>query len=215
MTEFSPAHPFVSQSRQPKDAASSPDGADFEEAIKASVAATSKGDPEQDRMIEQAIRASVKELQSAQKEGDDRDAMQRAIQASVAEAPQMPKAQAGAHDTHGKELELALQRSISAHPDSEQAHPPTGVDFDDSGVDTDDDENMKLAIEKSKSASIKDPDVELPTDEDFQKAIETSKKEHEEGLSKQKTEEEIVMEYVKKQSLAEEEHRKNVAAKAT
>jgi len=215
-TEVPPAHPFVSQSRRPKDADSSPDSADFEEAIKTSVAATSKGDPEQDAMIEKAIRASIIELQSAKKEGDDKDAMQRAIQASVAEAARTRKAQAeggygDAEHSHDKEIELALQRSISEHPDPEQAHPLAGVDFDDSGIDTDDDENIKAAIERSKSMSVKDPDVEVPADEDLQKAVEASKKEYEKGLSKEKTEDEIVMEYTKKQNLLEEEHRKNIA----
>lgn len=53
------------------------------------------------------------------------------------------------------------------------------------------------------------------SDEDFQKAVNQSQKDHEEherDLSKSKTEEEIVLDYVKKQSLAEEEYRKSVAA---
>ncbi|KAK4694854.1 hypothetical protein P7C71_g2788, partial [Lecanoromycetidae sp. Uapishka_2] len=213
-TEVPPTHPFVSQSRQSGDVDSSPDNADFEEAIKASVAATSKGDPEQDAMIEKAIRASVKELQAAQKEGDDKDAMQRAIEASVAEATRVEKAPAaGDHDgAEGKALKLALQRSLSEHPSSEKVDSPSGVDLDDPGVDTDDDENIKAAIERSKTLSIKDPDVELPIDEDFQKAIEASKNEHEQGLSREKTEEELVMEYMKTQSSLEEEHKRELAA---
>lgn len=214
--EVAPAHPFVQQTRTPKDSESSPDGVDFEEAIKASVAATSKGDPEQDAMIEKAIRASVQELQAAKKEGDDREATQRAIQASVAEAAQARKAGAegdhGADDAHSKELELALQRSISEHPGPEQVQHLSSVNYDNPGVDTDDDENIKAAIERSKTTSSNGTTVELPTDDDLRQAVEASKKEHEEGLSKEKTEEELVMEYVKKQSLLEEEHKRALAA---
>ena len=59
------------------------DDTDFEEAIKASVAATSKGNPDEDHMIEQALRASVTELQKASTEGDEQDAIQRAIQVAA------------------------------------------------------------------------------------------------------------------------------------
>jgi len=45
------------------------DSAAFEEAIRKSVAATSKGDPEEDKLIEMAIRASIEELQRASAEG--------------------------------------------------------------------------------------------------------------------------------------------------
>ena len=213
-TETPSAHPFVTQSRQPKDVSTVAEGDDFEEAVKASVAATSKGDLEQDKMIEQAIRASVRELQTAQKEGDE-DAMQRAIKASVAEAARIRKEQvaAGHNSTdeyHDEELELALHRSVSHHPPRDHVHPLANADFDDSGVDTDDDENMKTAIERSKSGSINHSHRQVPVDKHLEKAIETSKRDHEE---RQRTDEEVVMEYVKKQSLLEDEHRKNMASK--
>ena len=214
------SHPLA-QTRKSKGSDPSHDVADFEEAIRASVAATSRGNPEEDQMIERAIRASVTELHLASKEGDSDEAIQRAIQASVAEATQArgadrssarPTTLDGAGD-HEKELAAALQRSVQETQKSEEQH-LANVDFDDSGVDTDDDENIKVAIERSKftpreqSSGAKDED-------DFQNAIELSRKaheEHEQGLSKSKTEEEIVLEYVKKQSLAEEQLKKYVAA---
>lgn len=160
---------------------------EFEEAIQMSVAATSKGDPNEDALIEKAIRASVTELQ-ASKEGDDDEALQKAIQASVAEA--------------------ASHRSEHQRPSL--ARKPTEIadlDFDDSGIDTDEDENIKIALassEKLHSTEHRDEELDL--------ALKASKEEHEEGLTKQKTEEEIVLEYVKKQSLAEEEYRKSIGA---
>ena len=216
-------HPFVGRSREPKATTSTSDSGDFEEAIKTAVAATSRGNPEEDAMIERAIRATVTELQIAAKDGDSGDAIQRAIQASVAEAAQArqdelssPTAdrsnEAGDYD---EQLKLALQRSLQENSKPDQPNVLANADFDDSGIDTDDDENIKAAIQRSKTMPIADPPVGSPKDEDIQKVIELSKKEHDQGLSKSKTEEEIVLEYVKKQSLAEEQHRRAAAARAT
>lgn len=64
--------------------------AEYEEAIKRSVTATSKGDPAQDAVIERALRASLLELQKAQAKPSaktpDTDAYKAAIKASVEEA---------------------------------------------------------------------------------------------------------------------------------
>lgn len=216
---MSKSHPFVHQQSEGSGAAS----ADFEEAIHASVAATSRGNSDEDKMIEKAIRASVLELQSASEEGDHADAVQRAIQASVAEATKFRGTDGskpsingldGASD-HDRKLEVALHRSMSPHPPSASQNSLANVDFDDSGVDTDDDENIKATIEGSKSTVTSGPEATQPTDEDFEKAIELSRKtqeEHEQGLSKSKTEEEIVLEYVKRQSLAEEQHKSSITA---
>lgn len=220
--EIQASHPFVAQTQKSEASDSSHDGADFEEAIQASVAATSHGNPEEDQMIERAIRASVMELHLASKEGDNGGAIQSTIQASVAEAAQarredgskpQPNDLDGAGD-HEKELAAALQRSVQENRRSEEQHPLANVDFDDSGVDTDDDENIKAAIKKSKSAPTGQSSGGEDED-DFQTAVELSRKAHEEyeqGVSKSKTEEQIVLEYVKKQSLAEEQLKKSVAA---
>lgn len=217
LTPIPPSHPFIRQ----KSEGSGSENVDFEEAIKASVAATSHGDPEEDKMIERAIRASVQELHLASNEGDDRDVVQRAIQASVAEANQARRKDAtGPHaegldgsSDHSKELEAALHRSLQEHPSSQINH--THIDLDDSGVDTDDDENIKLAMERSKSGDADGLKAADLNDDELQKAIEFSKKDHEEheqSLSKSKTEEDVVLEYMKRQSLAEEEHKRSVTA---
>lgn len=221
-SEIHASHPFVSRTQKSQGSDPGNDGADFEEAIRASVAATSRGNSEEDQMIERAIRASVTELHLASKEGDNNEAIQRAILASVAEAAQArsedrSKPQStnldGAGD-HEKELAAALQRSVQGNEQSEERHSLAGVGFDDSGVDTDDDENIKAAIERSKSTLTRQP--RGGKDEDhLQRATELSRKaheEHEERLSRSKTEEEIVLGYVKKQSLAEDQLKKSVAA---
>lgn len=177
--------------------------ATFEEAIQQSVQATSHGNPEEDAMIERAIRASVTELRTATKNGDEEEAIQRAIQASVAEATRARKAMVSGHDytpaVQNDGLQQALQRSISLSND--QGNSIEG-DEDDSGVGTDDDENIKTAIERSKSDYQRLQDVEkhLPREEGYP--------------HRARTEEEIVLEYVKKQSLLEEEHRRSLESKA-
>lgn len=155
------------------------DPTDLEEAIQKSVAATSKGDPDQDALIEKAIRASVAELQQVSKKDKKDEATQGAIPATFME-------------------------SVS-HRDG----PPeiSELDFDDSGIDTDEDENIKIALASSKKLQSTGH-----RDEELTRALEESRKsheEHEEGLAKQRREEEIVFEYVKKQSLAEETYRKS------
>ena len=191
---------------------------EFEEAIKASVAATSKGDPEEDRMIENAIRASVTELQAAEKEGDDHDAVSRAIRASVEEAVRARKPQKGdgasdhPHDPD-EQLTEALRRSVT----QEEQHPLADADFDDSGIDTDDDENYKAAIALSKASSkaVADDDDRGLDDKELTEAIKASEKSYaqdQELLERKKTDEDIVMEYIKKQSLEESQYKGAIGA---
>jgi hypothetical protein len=60
---------------------------DYEEAIKTSVMATSRGNPQEDAIIERALRASVRELQQAQENGGiGNQTYQKAVAASVSEA---------------------------------------------------------------------------------------------------------------------------------
>ena len=191
----------------PRASSSHSDSAEFEQAIQLSVAATSKGNPEEDDLVEKAIRASVAELQQASKEGDDDKALKRAIQASVAEAARNQKD--GKY--HSEQLHDALYHSIHQRP--ALARSPTDIadlNFDDSGVDTDEDENIKIALESSKKLHHT-----RQRDEELERVLDESKKLHElheKGLEKQMTEEEIVIEYVKKQSLAEEKYREATEA---
>lgn len=114
---------------------------EFERAIKESVAATSKGDPEEDRMIERAIRASVLELQNAQGSISEKHALEHAIQASAKSSGAASGATRGSLDD--AEHEANFQRSLKASlQDAED-----GAHMD---VDTDDDEDMKRAIEASR-----------------------------------------------------------------
>lgn len=101
------------------------DNAAFEQAIQEAVAATSRGDLEQDRLIEKAIRASVIELQSASRKGDHDEAIDRAIQASIIEVTrawteESPSGSTATHDVkdHKEKLRAALHRSVSMHTEA-------------------------------------------------------------------------------------------------
>lgn len=183
----------------------------FEEAIQNSVAATSRGDSEQDKLIERAIRASVLELQSASREGDNDEAVQRAIQASIIEATRAraEKSTSGStvvpHDVqdHEEQLEAALHRSISMHDEAglqREQHPLSGVDFDDSGIDTDDDENMKSAINQSTMA-MHDEDTDL--EKAVQESIK-SHKEHELVVDRAKAQDDTALKHAERLSLEKE-----------
>jgi len=182
-------HP-LEDAETPTTSTADVDHEEFERAIKASVAATSKGDPEEDLMIERAIRASVRELQRPEGSAlSEQEALDRAIKASVAEAA------------------------------SERARGPKD------GTLSPSDPEFTAILEKSLQASLHDslhttgtekfPQIDPDTDDDeINRALEASKVTHEEHLSRTKTEEEIVMEYVKRQSLVEEEHKKKYAKEA-
>ena len=166
------------------------DHEEFEQAIKASVAATSRGNSEEDLMIERAIRASIRELQRPEDSVlSEQVALDRAIKASVAEAASErargPKD--GTLSPSDPEFTAILEKSLQASL-HDSLHTTDTEKFPQIDPDTDNDEEVKRALEASKAA-------------------------HEEHLSRTKTEEEIVIEYVKRQSLVEEEHKKAMQKK--
>ncbi|MCJ1402082.1 hypothetical protein MMC11_005301 [Xylographa trunciseda] len=188
----------------------------FEEAIAISVKTTSTGNAEEDRMIEKAIEASVAELRKVSTEGNDSEALERAIQASLRQANQARSQKASTSSSalptssneQDEELEKALQMSMYSDDkvnDSEKIH--LHHSGDDSGVDTSDDENIKLALEHSRLPASSSPAYE---DEDIQRALRLSTEDHqhrEDSAAGPSSEEAIVLEYVKKQSLVEVAHR--------
>ncbi|KAK1984917.1 glycosyltransferase family 28 domain-containing protein [Colletotrichum cereale] len=197
---------------------------EFERAIRASVAETSRGNSEEDAAVEQAIRASINHFRSSG----------TGIPDVVPEKPM-------SHDRYAKHLdqdpfscaelqitdeeyqrlvEKAIQQSMSLQ--AAGVHPGQGS--------REDDEEFQRALEQSKIAqnSGNDDDDELKRileeskqhqnggttndEEELRRAIEASEAAHREHLNKAaaaQSEEEVVMEYVKKQSLAEEEYRRN------
>ena len=144
---------------------------------------------------------------------------------------------AGVTDEDDMELTRALTQSLQDQNISQQHPPPyensqhhRGQDGEhdlssDSGLGTDDEEDFKRTLEESKrlhtenqnkQSAMSTNEVAGGTDDDdhdLKRAITESETEHkmrEETLARQKTEEEIVLEYVKKQSLLEEQHKQNL-----
>jgi hypothetical protein len=248
------------------------DQRELERAIVASVAESSRGDPEEDRLIASAIRASIAELErapsdSALTQEDEEEALRRAMTASMSEA-----GKTNVTEEEKKALEETLRKSLLETSKKRQQ----GIDNEwDSDADTEEDEDYKRIIAESKhlaqihadhpdeyanspqgaqqesgimdamsqaiGAAAASPSTEenrgrdmntrtappLPhriemhdndnedDDEDAQlkKVLAESEKAENDRLQqleKQKTEEDIVLEYVRKQSLLEEEHRQKV-----
>ena len=173
----------------------------YEVAIQNSIHATSTGNPAEDAIIERAIRASVAELQNAAGEGDD-TAYERAIQASIIEASQT--APAGCVDEEYRtELERALKLSTTDyHNVKDSGSVDISGEKNDSEVDTGDDDNLKAALEESK---IQPSPSLYGEDSDLMEALDQSRHHHKK-LDKEKSEEEIIIEYIKRQSLAEAEY---------
>jgi hypothetical protein len=184
------------------------DNREFEQAIRESIAATSTGNPNEDAMIERAIRASVMELRQAARDEsiNDQTMMQRALDASLADAqasttsvsmavPAQEPQQSQGQDPGTDHLN-ATREQYHLHHDLE----------DDSGIDTEDDEHIKATIERSKQDANSSKD-----DNDLQAALKASQADPRQSIGRTPSEEEtIVLEYVKRQSLIEEEHRRNL-----
>jgi hypothetical protein len=193
-------------------------GDELERAIHTSVADTSRGDPEQDAMIERAIRASIAELASAQQTSgtnndidDEDEILRKAIAASMLEhgGQHPPAYQDTSSSEHDAELAAALKASLanSGHQDKRAKH-STDSEWDTNS--TSDNSEYRLAVKASQDQSSlnqhHDDDAEL------QRAISQSQDIHKATTSAEE-EERVVMEYVKKQSLLEEQHRRGVAEK--
>jgi hypothetical protein len=163
----------------------------FEHAIHTSVAATSRGNAEEDGIIERAIRASVRELQAAEDSKlSSQEALERAIQASIGEASHRPSTGASEY-THKdaeyeKELEHAIQESLLRYHVIEPEE------------NDEEDEAVKLAMIKSLEGGSSVPDPE-EIDHALLEAIEQSKA----NALKENAEDEILLEKVIKQSLTE------------
>ncbi|THW29042.1 UDP-Glycosyltransferase/glycogen phosphorylase [Aureobasidium pullulans] len=188
---------------------------DLERAIQTSVADTSRGDPEQDAMIERAIRASIAELTSGQnapsggENNDDEDEiLRKAIAASLVDHDgQKPPAYQEASSEHDEELAAALRASMAneGHKDKRAKRQGHSTDSEWDTNSSEGDDEFRLAVKASQDQHSqhqqRDDDAEL------QRAISQSQEAHKEATSAEE-EERVVMEYVKKQSLLEEEHRR-------
>ncbi|RFU74933.1 glycosyltransferase family 28 [Trichoderma arundinaceum] len=190
---------------------------EYEAAIRASVRETSRGDAEEDAMIEAAIRESVKAMRQQGSlpepvrlpldsktpvvfddedyritDEEYQDLIEQAIRESlIGQAGDFPILQVeGAQELDAVDTVVPRSSGSASTPKR------------------DEDADLKRAIEESRKVPPALPPRQPEDDEEeFRRAIEASKDEMERAQH-ERTEEEIVMEYVKKQSLAEEEFRR-------
>lgn len=180
------------------------DDEELEQAIKESVKITSEGNSEQDRVVEGAIRASIAELQleagrgevmhgaaGCSSEDSLEEAYQKAIKASIAEVRETRQ------DPYDRLLEEALHQSLL------ETHSRTNANGDEDGLERPSRESGRreeaLAIEFTNDGVGAD-------DSELQRAIEESRVLEEQREAKRKAEEDIILEYVMKASLEEQEY---------
>ena len=197
---------------------------ELEAAIAASVAETSRGNTDEDQRIAGAIRASIAELERVPADSsveDEEAALKRAIQASIEEA-----GRGGATAEEQRVLEETLRQSL-LDVSRRRQH---GSDSEWDSSDTEDDADFQRIMAESKelahlqqnfpqdyqsTAGVQNNGAAgVGEDDELKRVLEESEKAEKERMAnadKQKSEDEIVMEYIKKQSLMEEEHRQRLA----
>ncbi|KAH8899439.1 UDP-Glycosyltransferase/glycogen phosphorylase [Thozetella sp. PMI_491] len=152
-------------------------------------------DEEYQSLIEKAVTASLaQDAADARRAYNDDDSSNDEGLLRALEESRGPGNQEG-DENEEEELRRALEESRSHER-------PVG--------DEHEEEQLLKAIEESKT--FEQPALrEGQEDEELQRVLEESEKAHREQLARDKTEEEIILEYIKKQSLAEEEIRRSQA----
>lgn len=194
----------------------------LDDTIRASVAESSRGNPEEDALIERAIRASMAELTSrppnyTESAEDEEEHYRRALEDSIAEAERYARQHPDGVGADDEELAKALKASLDSAEARHHSNDRVGATGGELNESSDDDqiheEDLKRAISASRleqEASALPPAYQ--DEKEYQKAMQASQ-EQADAMTKQEEEEKIVMEYVKKQSLQEEEHRKQLLSK--
>ena len=157
---------------------------EIEEAIQRSIAETSQGNAEEDREIEQAVRASLGKLERARAQGLDESELQRAMTVTMADVRRENI------DRHASQ-----RNQYPEHPQESMVRSPEKLK---------EDEDLERAIAQSRShdANVDDEQLKLAV----QQSLEAHEK-HATEQQKAKDEEEVVMNYMMKQSKAEEDLR--------
>lgn len=197
--------------------------AEYEQAIQASVQETSRGNAEEDAMIEAAIRESVKAMRQR---GGLPETVPELPEKNVTDGSIFQDEEYQITDEEYQTLvEQAIQQSLANMGYASGPHGDGIVELD--AVETnrsadgggpapaaypshdEEDAELRRAIEESKRAPDPPPRSDDDGEEELERAIAASKAELEWQMS-QRTEEDIVLEYVKQQSLAEEEYRRKI-----
>ncbi|EJT74441.1 hypothetical protein GGTG_08281 [Gaeumannomyces tritici R3-111a-1] len=179
---------------------------EMERAIRESVQQTSKGNAEEDAQIEQAIRASVDELRLRAAAADDSRNYGSKEMPSSAAASSPPT-----YDITDEEyqalIEEAVKQSLQAPASFDPDHKFPAPSANVGGGD--DEEGLRRALKESLAVGESRPNE--GGDESFRRALQESESAHQEKQRMEAAamnEEEVVLAYVKRQSLAEEEFRR-------
>ncbi|CAG7558474.1 unnamed protein product [Fusarium equiseti] len=183
---------------------------EFEKAIQASIQETSRGNAEEDAQVEAAMRESINAVRQ-RSESDEAPPLPlkdpsifKDAEYQITDEEYQALVEQAIQQSLGNDVALPEHSKISASGGTDATSDPSA------GSTNHDDKELQQAIEASKKQSPPPLPPREENDEDFERAIAASK-EAMEKESSQRTEEDIVMEYVKKQSLAEEEYRQKMA----
>ncbi|KAF4121720.1 UDP:flavonoid glycosyltransferase YjiC, YdhE family [Geosmithia morbida] len=186
--------------------------AEFEQAILASVSETSRGNPEEDAAVEDAIRQSVNAVRERGELPDP--VMPAGDTVSSEKDPNIFEDKE--YQITDEEYRDLIEKAIRESMVDGGPHFPQESGLSEAAGSArrhDDDGDFKRAMEESRKAAEPPAYQEQPPqhgdgnddEAELQRAIEASRSE----ADREKREEEIVMDYVKKQSVAEEEIRKS------
>lgn len=190
-------------SSSPPPRITAPDSAlpdEYEHAIRHSVLATSQGNETEDEMIERALRASMTELRNATAAGEEEErAYDLAVEASIREAERVIEEKKREHDEQSA-IDQDEKSNSYAHQPQPQP-PPYSVDQPD-----------QKQSRRPPALPPRSP-MRMPTDHDteLQNALNESQRSYDDNLRREQREKEemdIIIEYVKRQSLAEAEQQR-------
>ncbi|KAH7070679.1 putative glucosyl/glucuronosyl transferase [Paraphoma chrysanthemicola] len=196
--------------------------AEINETIRQVVQETSRGDIENDANVERAIQESVSQLQRQRQEAADHEAHQESLRQAIATS----EAESQRHAREALEYEEQLKQVIAQSLREQRHESGDGAWNSDIGlIDRTIEEagdptaRSKVAVGKAPATSYESPNTMQPPSYDPGHLAGTTQIEYEaqqqgEKSTQEKTEEEIVLEYVKKQSLLEEQHRAKGKARA-
>lgn len=175
---------------------------ELERAIRESVKQTSRGNPDEDTVIEQAIRQSVSEMHTIDN-GKEKANLKYPEPATTALGVQA--SDDVTDEQYQALIEEAVRQSLQGHAAGSGHHHGSGAD--DVGGD---DEQLRMAIKQSmEHGQAGQHGAGGEMDEDLRRAVHESEAAHQEQQRRDAaamTEEEVVLEYIKKQSLAETEY---------
>lgn len=200
--------------------------ANINEAIQLSVKETPRRDAQEDANVERAIQENVSQLQRQREEAADRQADQESLHQAMATSG----AEAQRHAREALEYEDQLQRVIAQSLREQRRRGNVSEGESNMGLNDEGDDELEKAKKKSERRAEKavavagrllvvqqrpsyDPGHLAGTTESEFEAQQQGQQG--EKTAQEKTEEEIVMEYVKKQSLLEQSYRNKGKGPAT